>query len=37
MADGAVHVDSTHLTLVEVIESIVALAVRVLPGAREDS
>jgi cytidylate kinase len=37
MADGAVHVDSTHLTLVEVIESIVALAHRVLPGAREDS
>ena len=37
MADGAVHVDSTHLTLVEVIESIVALAVRVLPEAREDS
>ena len=37
MADGAVHVDSTHLTLVEVIESIVALAVRVVPGAREDS
>lgn len=37
MADGAVHVDSTHLTLAEVIESIVALAVRVLPGAREGS
>jgi cytidylate kinase len=37
MADGAVHVDSTHLTLVEVIESIVALAHRALPGAREDS
>lgn len=37
MADGAVHVDSTHLTLLEVIESIVALAVRVLPGARESS
>jgi CMP/dCMP kinase len=37
MADGAVHVDSTHLTLAEVIERIVALAVRVVPGAREDS
>ena len=28
MADGAVHVDSTHLTLDEVIETIVALAAR---------
>lgn len=30
-ADGAVHVDSTHLSLDEVIESIVALAARVGP------
>jgi cytidylate kinase len=26
MAEGAVHVDSTHLTLAEVIDRIVALA-----------
>jgi cytidylate kinase len=31
MADGAVHVDSTHLTLDEVIEAIVALAARARP------
>ena len=31
MADGAVHVDSTHLTLDEVIEAILALAARVGP------
>jgi cytidylate kinase len=31
MADGAVHVDSTHLTLDEVIESIVALAAQARP------
>jgi len=35
MAEGAVHVDSTHLTLAEVIDAIVALAGRVDPGARE--
>ncbi|MDI4643256.1 (d)CMP kinase [Rhodoblastus acidophilus] len=31
MADGAVHVDSTHLTLDEVVETILALAVRSRP------
>ncbi|RYC07077.1 (d)CMP kinase [Nocardioides zhouii] len=31
MADGAVHVDSTHLTLDEVIETIVALAAQARP------
>ena len=31
MADGAVHVDSTHLTLDEVIEAILALAAKVGP------
>ena len=35
MAEGAVHVDSTHLTLAEVIDAIVALAGSVAPGARE--
>ena len=34
MADGAVHVDSTHQSLVEVIDRIVALAGRARPGAR---
>jgi cytidylate kinase len=33
MADGAVHIDTTHLTLLEVIQSIVDLAT----GAREDA
>ena len=37
MAEGAVHVDSTHLTLAEVIDAIVALAGSVDPGARESA
>ncbi|WP_322919252.1 (d)CMP kinase [Nocardioides renjunii] len=41
MAEGAVHVDSTHLTLAEVIDTIVDLAARagaeVAPEAREGS
>ena len=39
MAEGAVHVDSTHLTLVEVIDRIVELATQAQdqPGAREDA
>ena len=37
MAEGAVHVDSTHLTLPDVIDRIVALATRVASGAREGS
>jgi cytidylate kinase len=39
MAEGAVHVDSTHLTLAEVIDRIVDLATRAQdqPGAREDA
>ncbi len=37
MADGAVHVDSTHHSLVEVIDRIVALAGATDPGAREGS
>jgi cytidylate kinase len=37
MAEGAVHVDSTHLTLVEVIDRIVGLAGHVAPEAREGS
>lgn len=37
MAEGAVHVDSTHHTLVEVIDQIVALAGEVDPEAREGS
>ncbi len=35
MAEGAVHVDSTHLSLVEVIDTIVTLAGQLEPGARE--
>lgn len=37
MADGAVHVDSTHQSLVEVIDQIVAMAGHVAPEARERS
>ncbi|MCW2738105.1 (d)CMP kinase [Nocardioides sp.] len=37
MAEGAVHVDSTHQSLVEVIDTIVALAARASSGAREGS
>jgi cytidylate kinase len=37
MADGAVHVDSTHQSLAEVIDQIVALAGHVAPEARERS
>jgi cytidylate kinase len=37
MADGAVHVDSTHLTLDEVIDQIVALATTALASTAEDS
>jgi cytidylate kinase len=37
MAEGAVHVDSTHQSLVEVIDRIVALADELAPGAREHS
>ena len=37
MADGAVHVDSTHQSLVEVIDQIVALADHAAPEARERS
>ncbi len=37
MAEGAVHVDSTHQGLTEVIDTIVALAGPVPPGAREPS
>lgn len=37
MAEGAVHVDSTHLSLVEVIDRIVALATERGPGALEGS
>ena len=35
MADGAVHVDSTHLTLAEVIDTIVGLALQA--GARQEA
>ncbi|SFB48784.1 cytidylate kinase [Nocardioides alpinus] len=35
MAEGAVHVDSTHQSLAEVIDRIVALAGAPAPGARE--
>lgn len=35
MADGAVHVDSTHVTLAEVIDTIVGLALHV--GARQEA
>ena len=37
MAEGAVHVDSTHHSLVEVIDQIVALAGEVAPEARAGS
>lgn len=37
MAEGAVHVDSTHHSLVEVIDQIVALAGEPAPEAREGS
>lgn len=37
MAEGAVHVDSTHQSLVEVIDRIVALAGELDAGAREGS
>lgn len=37
MAEGAVHVDSTHQSLVEVIDTIVALVGEPHPGARESS
>ena len=37
MAEGAVHVDSTHQSLAEVIDRIVALAGGLEPGAREGS
>jgi cytidylate kinase len=37
MADGAVHLDSTHQSLAEVIDRIVALAGQLAPEAREGS